>query len=156
MSDMAAVLKLLGDLGTQVGRLGERIDTLGERIDTMEVRMLKRIGAVEVRVALLQGQSRSSPLATSGSGSGSNVPPAALGGSSSASGSGPGYTTFVAALEGWGGAAVCEARDGEGEAGANKAHLCTFSECTAAFVLAKLNAHVAALAQNAGGSPGAV
>ena len=78
------------------------------------------------------------------------------------------YTEFVATFEGWGGAAVCELqgagaaredegeREGEGEAEPTREHLSTFCERSAPYALAKLDAHAAALAQNAGGSPGTV
>ena len=72
------------------------------------------------------------------------------------------YTEFVATFEGWGGAAVCElqgagaAREGEGEAEPTREHLSTFCESSAPYAMAKLDAHAAALAQNAGGSPGTV
>ena len=78
------------------------------------------------------------------------------------------YTEFVATFEGWGGAAVCELqgagaaredegeREGEGEAEPTREHLSTFCASSAPYALAKLDAHAAALAQNAGGSPGTV
>jgi hypothetical protein len=86
------------------------------------------------------------------------------------------YSSFVAAFEGWSGAMVCTLQgagdicddevyddevcdvddDEEEEEAIRKDHLCTFSNSTASYAVAKLSAHAVAQAQNAGGSPGTV
>jgi hypothetical protein len=67
------------------------------------------------------------------------------------------FAEFKAAFKGWGGLTVCELRGAgkdECEAGPLRDNLSTFSGAAAPYLLAKLNEHCAALAQNAGGSPG--